>query len=112
MDEAEGNDREAIRKPRVPTSTFALSHAMLAAGAMSAVDSFGAILGSFTGFIPRSSSAPCVFSFEAPVTAGVNADIMLGTICGLHYELRLAVLPVLRQGRCQLLALQVRPHEC
>ena len=36
MDDTERSKREAICKQRVPTSTFALSHAMLAAGAMSA----------------------------------------------------------------------------
>ena len=44
MDDAEGSEREVIRKPRVPTSTSALSHAMLVAGAMSAADSYGDVL--------------------------------------------------------------------
>ena len=39
MDDAERSKREAIRQPGVPASTAALSHAMLAAGAMSAADS-------------------------------------------------------------------------
>ena len=34
MDDAERSERKAIRKPHVPTSTSALSQAMLAAGAM------------------------------------------------------------------------------
>ena len=83
MDDAERSERETIRKPRVPTSTSALSHAMLAAGAMSAADSYGAVLSSATGSMPRSSSAPCVVSSDALVTAGVTADFMLGTSCGV-----------------------------
>ena len=43
MDDAERSKRKAIHKPRVPTSTSALSHAMFAAGAMSAADSCGAL---------------------------------------------------------------------
>ena len=84
MDEVERSEREAIRKPRVPTNTSALSHAMLAVGAMSTVDSLGAIVGGATGSMLRSRSAPCVFSFDAPVTAGVTADITLGTLCGVR----------------------------
>ena len=38
MDDAERSKRKAIRKPRVPTSTSALSHAMLVAGVMSAAN--------------------------------------------------------------------------
>ena len=54
MDDPERSEREAIRKPRVPTSTSALSHAMLADGAMSTADSPDTVLISATGLTPRS----------------------------------------------------------
>ena len=53
MDEAERNEREAIRKPCVPASTSPLSHTMLAASSMSAVDSFGVDMGGAPGSMPR-----------------------------------------------------------
>ena len=84
MDEAERNKCEAIRKPRVSTCTSALSRAMLAAGAMSSADSFGVVMGGTSGSMPKSSSAPCVFSSDVPVTMGVTADFTLGTSCGVR----------------------------
>ena len=57
MDDAERSEREVIRKPRVPTSTSALSHAMLAAGAMSVADPPDAVQISATDLMPRLVSA-------------------------------------------------------
>ena len=53
MDDAKRSKRKVIRKPRVPTYTSALSHAMLAAGAMSAADFSDAVLISATGLALR-----------------------------------------------------------
>ena len=56
MDDAERSEREVIRNPRVPTCTFALSHAM------SADDSSDAVLFCFTSPTPRTISALCITS--------------------------------------------------
>ena len=78
MGDAERSEREAIRKPRVPTSTYAFSNAMFPAGAVSAADSCGAVPSSTTGSTPRSGSAPNVVSSDALVSAGVISDCHAG----------------------------------
>ena len=82
MDDAERSECKSIRKPRVPTSTSALSHAMLAAGAMSAADYFGAVLISVTGSTSRSVSASGIAGSTAQVLTEVPAVSMLDSVSG------------------------------
>ena len=76
MDDAERSEREAIRKPRIPTSTSAFSNAMFADSAISAADSRGAVSCCATGSTPRSELALTVVCPDALVIAGVTANVM------------------------------------
>ena len=82
MDDAERSKREAIRKPRVPTSTSVLSHVVLAAGAMLAADSYGAVLIGATSSTPRSVLASGIAIPTARVLSEVPADSMLDSMTG------------------------------
>ena len=63
-----------IRNPRVPTCTFALSHAM------SADDSSDAVLFCFTSPTPRTISALCITSSTASVPTEVSAVCLVDFI--------------------------------
>ena len=84
MDDVEGSKRGTVREPYVRTSTSALSHAMLAAGAMSAADSYGAVLIVATGTTPRSVSASGIAMSTARVLTEVHALGMLDFITGFR----------------------------
>ena len=71
MDDAKKSEREVICKPRLPTSTFALSHAM------SAVDPPDSVLISATDLAPRSVSAFCINSLTARVLTKVPVVSMV-----------------------------------
>ena len=82
MDDAKRSERKTLRKPRVPTSTSALSHAMLAACVMPAAEFFYAVLISATGLTPRSVSSFCIASSTARVLTEVLAVSMVDSISG------------------------------
>ena len=76
MDDAERSERKEIRKPRIPASTSALSHAM------SAVDLPDAVLICATSLTPRSVLVSCIDSLATRFLTEVSAVSMVDSTSG------------------------------